>query len=72
MADTIVTNTPGVTRSADGGATAIGWVVAILVILALIVAGFVLYRSGALSPSGSAADINIMVPSGATGGGATE
>lgn len=72
MADTIVTNTPGVTRSGDDGASAIGWVIALLIVVALIVAGFVLYRNGAFSGAGAGGDtnINVTVPSGASGGGA--
>lgn len=75
MADTIVTNTPGITRSVDDGSAAIGWVVALLVVLALIVAGFALYRyNGSAAPSGGGANINVSLPSGSgsTGGsGAT-
>jgi hypothetical protein len=70
MADTIVTNTPGVTRSADDGASAVGWVVAALVLLAVVVAGFVLYRNGAFSGAGAGGtNINVTVPSGSGGAG---
>lgn len=61
MADTLITNTPGVTRHADDGATAIAWVLGALVTLALIVAGVVLYQNGALS---GGTDINLTAPSG--------
>ncbi len=63
MADTII-NTPGVTRTADDGTAAIGWVVALLVTLAVIVAGFVLYRNGSLPGlPNTGTNINVTVPS---------
>lgn len=72
MADTVITNTPGVTRSADEGTTAVGWVVAGLVVLALIVAGFVLYQNGTFSGVGAGTDINVTVPAGTGTGGAAQ
>jgi hypothetical protein len=70
MADTVITNTPG-TR--DDGAGALGWIVALIVILAIIVAGFVWVRRGNVGvPNTGAANINVQLPStggsGGTGG----
>ena len=66
MADTIITNTPGVTRSVDDGSSAIGWVVALLVVLALIVGGVVLYLSsyGGIATPAPSTDINSTLPAG--------
>ncbi len=61
MADTIVTNTP--TR--DDGSTALGWVVALIVILAVIVAGFVWAQRDVGIPN-TGTDINVELPT--TGG----
>jgi hypothetical protein len=57
MADTIVTNTP--TR--DDSSTALGWIVALIVILAVIVAGFVWARRDVGIPN-TGTDINVEVP----------
>lgn len=54
----------------DEGSATIGWAIATLVVLAVIVAGFVLYRNGALSRSDSGTNINVTVPSGSDTGGA--
>lgn len=70
MADTIVTNTPGVTRSIDEGTTTVGWVVAGIVVLALIIAGVVLYQNGTFSSG--ATDINVSVPAGTGTGSAVQ
>jgi len=65
MADTIV-NTP----SQDSGTA--GWAVAVIILLAVIVGGFLWYRShGAAAPAQPGANINVTIPaptSGATGG----
>lgn len=69
MADTII-NTPD--RTGDN--SALGLVVALIIVAAIIVAGFVWYRHGAPgAPNSGATNINVTVPSGgasgATGGG---
>lgn len=59
MADTIVTNAPGTNESG-----AAGWAVALIVLVAVIVGGIVLYRNGtfgASAPTG-ATNINVTVP----------
>ena len=59
MADTIITNSPE--RDGDGGA---GWVVALVIIIAVVVGGIVLYRRGvfrAVAPAGNT-NINVTVP----------
>ena len=63
MADTIVTNTP--TR--DEGSSALGWIVALIVILAVIVAGFVWVRRDVGVPN-TGTTINVQVPAAPTGG----
>ncbi len=63
MADTIVTNTP----SRDEDSTALGWIVALIVILAVIVAGFVWSQRGVGIPN-TGTDINVEVPAVPTGG----
>ena len=70
MADTIITNTPD-RRSDDSGA--VGLIVALIILLAILVAGFVWYRHGAGIPNtGGATNINVTVPTpGGTGGGAS-
>jgi hypothetical protein len=64
MADTIV-NTPS---SQDSGGA--GWAVAVIILLAVIVGGFVWYRShGAAAPAQpGAANINVTIPAPTTGG----
>ncbi len=56
----------------DEGVATVGWAVATLVVLALIVVGFVLYRNGALSSAGSGTNINVTVPSGSATGGTAQ
>lgn len=56
MADTIV-NTP----SRDDGSTALGWIVALIVVLAVIVAGFVWARRDVGIPN-TGTNINVEVP----------
>ncbi len=64
MADTIITNTP----SSDSGAA--GWVIALIVVAALVIGGIVLYQSGAFNGgAGGATDINVTIPT-PTGEGA--
>ena len=59
MADTIITNTP---RSSDdaGGA---GWLVALVIILAVGIGGLVLYQQGFFNESGeTTTNINVSIP----------
>ena len=63
MADTIVTNTPA-TQSDSGAA---GWIVALIVLVAVIVAGIVLYQRGFLGGANQpqtpdTTNINVTVP----------
>lgn len=70
MADTIITNTPG---TGDSGSGALGWVVALIVILAVVVGGFLWVRRGAPTPAPASTNINVQlpeVPTGNTGGNA--
>lgn len=69
MADTIVTNSPGTN---DSGAA--GLVVALVIVIALIVGGIVLYQRGffngsAPTPAGQT-NINVTVPTPTSGSGA--
>lgn len=66
MADTII-NTPG---AQGDSASAVGWVAALIIVLALIVGAFVWYRNGAVPNVPSTGDINVTIPS--TGGGAAQ
>ncbi len=65
MADTIVTNTPGTTSD-----SAAGWVVALIVLAAVVIGGLIWYRSGASLPSGDT-NINVSVPTPSAGTGGT-
>ncbi|MBI5644895.1 hypothetical protein HY970_02245 [Candidatus Kaiserbacteria bacterium] len=68
MADTIV-NTPGANR--DEG-SALGWVVVLIVLLAVIVAAVLWYRNATPAPSGSTSNINVTIPNtGGDGGGSS-
>ncbi len=61
MADTIISNTPG-SRSDNGMA---GWAVALLVILAMVVAGVVLYQNNffqSATDTNSTTNINVTAP----------
>ena len=69
MADTVITNTPS--RNEDS--SAVGWIVALIVVLAVVVAGFVWIQRGANVPTPSGTNINVevptpSVPTGGTGG----
>lgn len=55
MADTIITNSP----ERDGGGA--GWFVALVIIIAVVVGGILLYRSGAFRAVAPASDTNINV-----------
>ena len=58
MADTIITNSPE--RDGSGGA---GWVVALVIIIAVVVGGIVLYRRGAFRAAAPASNnINVTIP----------
>ncbi len=61
MADTIV-NTPG----QDNGTA--GWVVALIVLLAVIVGGFVWYRYYRAAPAPATTNINVTLPTPGTSG----
>jgi len=59
MADTIVTNTPATSDN-----SAAGWIVALVIIIAVIVGGIYFYRHGifgAATPA-STTNINVTVP----------
>ncbi len=62
MADTMITNSP----AREEGTSALGWIVALIVILAVIVAGFVWVRSDVGIPN-TGTNINVEVPSVPTG-----
>jgi hypothetical protein len=57
MADTIISNTP----ARDDGSTALGWIVALIVVLAVIVAGFVWAQRDAGIPN-TGTDVNVELP----------
>lgn len=59
MADTIISNTP---RSSDDSGSA-GWVVALVIVLAVIIGGVVLYQNGFFgTATPSTTNINVTVP----------
>lgn len=65
MADTIITNSPD---AKDSGAAA-GWVVALVIVIAVVVGGIVLYQNGAfraVAPATESTNINVTVPEPAT------
>jgi hypothetical protein len=69
MADTVITNTPG-TRSVDDSGNATAWVVGLIIILALLIGGYALYRNGGrFAPAGGGTNIQVTVPSGSNGSG---
>ncbi len=57
MADTIVTNTPG---TSEGGSA--GWMVALIILLAVIAGGVFLYRRGILDVPSRTTNINVTLP----------
>lgn len=60
MADTIITNSPD--KNNDSGA---GWVVALVLIIAVIAGGILLYQRGAFrraAPATSSTNINVTMP----------
>ncbi len=60
MADTIVTG------SSDSGA---GWAVAVIILLAVVVGGFVWFRyHPASAPAAPGASVNVTIPNPASGG----
>jgi hypothetical protein len=67
MADTIITNTPGQNDSGSGG-----WVVAVVILLAVIAGGFIWYRYYRHVPAPSTTNINVTIPTGTATGGATQ
>lgn len=59
MADTIITNTPGSTTD-DGSA---GWIVALVVVVGLMVAGVMMYQNGYFrNKAADSTNINVTVP----------
>lgn len=69
MADTIISNTP---RSGDDSGSA-GWVVALVIILAVIIGGVLLYQRGFFSTATpSTTNINVTVPNPVTPAPTTE
>lgn len=59
MADTII-NTPD--KGGDAGA---GWVVALIIIIAVVVGGYVLYQNGVFNraaPAAESTNINVTIP----------
>ena len=61
MADTIITNTPPRDGGGDSGA---GWAVALVIIIAVVVGGIILYRKGAFraAPASNDTNINVTLP----------
>ena len=57
MADTIITNSPE-KGNGDGGA---GWIVALVIIIAVVAGGIILYRRGAFRAAAPASNTNINV-----------
>jgi len=59
MADTIVTNSPGTNENA-----AAGWVVALVIVVAVVIGGIFLYQRGTFNTSKAAdtTNINVTVP----------
>ena len=60
MADTIITHTPRSSTADEGSA---GWMVALVVILAVVIAGTFMYQRGYFSSNApDATNINVTVP----------
>lgn len=64
MADTIV-NTPG--PSNDSGSA--GWFVAVIILIAVILGGFYLYRHGVGRAPAGTTNINVSLPTGGNSSG---
>lgn len=59
MTDTIITNVPGSSDDASGA----GWLVALVIILAIGIGGLVLYQKGFFNGNaGGTTNINVSVP----------
>ena len=67
MADTTIVNTPS--RGVDTSDSAIGWIIAAIILVAVLVGGVGLVRRGTVAPAGSAAPAASVQVSGSTGGG---
>lgn len=68
MADTII-NTPRASETADSAAA--GWAIVLVVLFAVLIAGFFLFRSAAVqNPAvpNTGTDINVTIPDGNSGG----
>lgn len=57
MADTIITNTPGRRETEEGA----GWIVAMILIIAIVFGGIMLYRDGFFGTNAPAESTNINV-----------
>ena len=67
MADTTIVNTPG-SGSGDSGA---GWMVAVIILIAVVAGGFLWYRyQGRAVPADT--NINVTIPTGTATGGAAQ
>jgi len=69
MADTIVTNSPG-----QGDSSAIGMVIALIILVAVVVGGIVMYQRGFFNNGPQPADttnINVTIPTPTGGNGGT-
>ena len=69
MADTIV-NTPS-RRTGDTSDNAVGWVIAAIIILALIIGFFAIFRNNSVAPSTTAPAANVQTTIPNTGAGGT-
>lgn len=61
-ADTIITNTP----NPNNGDSSAGWMVALVIVLAIAVGGVVLYKKGFFdrTPPADTTNINVTIPTG--------
>lgn len=64
MADTIITNERGPERERDRGDSGAGWVVALIIIIALAIGGIILYKRGVFraNTSSDTTNVNVTVP----------
>ena len=73
MADTTIVNTPARRGEVDTADNAVGWVIAAIVLVAIIVGAVVLLRRGAVTAPTTVPGTNVQVslPSGSGGSGST-